>query len=127
LLSETQVDGSAPSASDQFEKSGAAIAASRPDLLANVSHAQQRVLGLLLAGLTEPQIADRIARSRHTVHDHTKAIYSAMKVNNRVQLVLLFSSPAAPAAAADTRPEVRTARMATPITPSMRGYEKAVG
>ena len=69
------------------------IAASRPDLLAKVSPAQQKVLELLLTGLTEPQIAERIGRSRHTVHDHTKAIYAALNVSNRVQLVLTFSAP----------------------------------
>ncbi len=78
---------------DQFERHGSAIAAQRPDLLRRVSDAQRRVLELLLAGLTEPQVAERIGRSRHTVHDHTKAIYQSLSVNNRVQLVLLFSQP----------------------------------
>lgn len=72
---------------------GGAMAAQRPDLLGLVSDAQRRVLELLLEGQTEPQIAERLGRSRHTVHDHTKAIYSALKVNNRVQLVLLFANP----------------------------------
>lgn len=84
----------------RFEASGLTIAASRPDLLSKVSTAQQRVLEFLLAGLTEPQIADRIGRSRHTVHDHTKAIYASLNVKNRVQLVLLFSQP--PVAATPT-------------------------
>lgn len=84
----------------RFENSGASIAAQRPDLLTRVSAAQQRVLEFLLGGLTEPQIAEKIGRSRHTVHDHTKAIYSSLNVNNRVQLVLLFSQPQAPIAAA---------------------------
>lgn len=75
----------------RFENSGSQIAQQRPDLMARVSNAQGRVLEFLLAGLTEPQIAEKIGRSRHTVHDHTKAIYSALNVNNRVQLVLLFS------------------------------------
>ncbi|GEM_PF-1482253 len=75
----------------RFENSGAQVAAQRPDLVNRVSNAQGRVLEFLLAGLTEPQIAEKIGRSRHTVHDHTKAIYSALNVNNRVQLVLLFS------------------------------------
>ncbi|MBL9000752.1 MAG: helix-turn-helix transcriptional regulator [Phycisphaerae bacterium] len=79
----------------RFEASGLNIAASRPDLLSKVSTAQQRVLEFLLAGLTEPQIAERIGRSRHTVHDHTKAIYASLNVKNRVQLVLLFSQPPA--------------------------------
>jgi DNA-binding NarL/FixJ family response regulator len=52
----------------------------------------QRVLEYLLEGHTEPQIAEYISRSRHTVHDHTKAIYQALGVNGRVQLVLMFSS-----------------------------------
>lgn len=78
---------------ETFEARGAVIAASRPDLLAKVSDAQRRVLELLLAGLTEPEVAERLSRSRHTVHDHTKAIYSSLNVNNRVQLVLLFSRP----------------------------------
>ena len=106
---------------DRFERSGAAIAVSRPDLLANVSQAQQRVLELLLAGLTEPQIAERIGRSRHTVHDHTKAIYAALRVSNRVQLVLMFSgTPGAPMAApAAPKPEAqRATRLATVIAPT---------
>lgn len=70
---------------------GAALAKSRPELCSKLSDAQRVVLEHLLDGLTEPQIAERLARSRHTVHDHTKAIYQALDVNSRVQLVLLFS------------------------------------
>jgi DNA-binding NarL/FixJ family response regulator len=51
------------------------------------------VLELLLSGLTEPQIADKLSRSKHTVHDHVKAIYATLGVSGRVPLVLLFSSP----------------------------------
>jgi len=87
-------------AADNFEQHGTSIARQRPDLMNRVSDAQRRVLELLLAGLTEPQIAERLGRSRHTVHDHTKAIYQTLAVNNRVQLVLLFSQPAPAGAAA---------------------------
>jgi DNA-binding NarL/FixJ family response regulator len=73
---------------------GAALLKKRPDLCARLSDAQVKVLEYLLEGLTEPQIADLLNRSRHTVHDHTKAIYGAMGVNSRVQLVLLFTMPA---------------------------------
>lgn len=59
-------------------------------LLAKLSDSQLRVLAYLLAGLTEPQIAVKIHRSRHTVHDHTKAIYSVFGVKRRVQLVLML-------------------------------------
>lgn len=62
----------------------------RLDLLSRLSDAQRRVLYHLLAGLTEPQIAAKVSRSRHTVHDHTKAIYAALGVQRRVQLVHLF-------------------------------------
>jgi DNA-binding NarL/FixJ family response regulator len=72
---------------------GAQLAASRPELLTKVSEAQRVVLEYLLEGLTEPQIAERIGRSRHTVHDHTKAIYASLGVSSRVHLVLLFSQP----------------------------------
>ncbi len=72
---------------------GAALLKNRADLCAKLSDAQLRVLEFLLEGHTEPQIADFINRSRHTVHDHTKAIYQALGVNGRVQLVLLFSAP----------------------------------
>ncbi|MBS0196797.1 MAG: response regulator transcription factor [Planctomycetes bacterium] len=94
-LHSNSASGEALTGGGRFENTGATIAASRPDLLSKVSTAQQRVLEFLLAGLTEPQIAEKIGRSRHTVHDHTKAIYSALNVNNRVQLVLLFSQPPA--------------------------------
>lgn len=102
----------------RFENSGQQIAAARPDLMGRVSNAQARVLEFLLAGLTEPQIAEKIGRSRHTVHDHTKAIYSALNVNNRVQLVLLFSQQAAPAAApvAAPAPIAAAPQQARPIT-----------
>src|SRR3954471_10098920 len=102
---------------DRFERSGSAIAASRPDLLSSVSQAQQRVLELLLAGLTEPQIAERIGRSRHTVHDHTKAIYAALRVSNRVQLVLLFSGTPAQQPAPKPGDPHRATRLATVIQP----------
>jgi DNA-binding NarL/FixJ family response regulator len=71
---------------------GAALAKTRPELTANLSEAQVKVLEYLLEGYTEPQIAEQISRSRHTVHDHTKAIYQALGVNGRVQLVLMFAN-----------------------------------
>ena len=45
-------------------------------------------------GLWTPQeIAAKIDRSRHTVHDHTQAIYASLGVRSRVELVLLFAHP----------------------------------
>jgi DNA-binding NarL/FixJ family response regulator len=73
---------------------GAMMANSRPDLTNKLSPAQRRVLEYLLEGQTESQIAEHVDRSRHTVHDHTKAIYQTFGVRSRVQLVLLFSAKA---------------------------------
>lgn len=59
-------------------------------LLARLSESQIQVLGYLLMGHTEPQIAEQLHRSRHTVHDHTKAIYAVCGVSRRVHLVQSF-------------------------------------
>lgn len=50
--------------------------------------AQRGVLCHLLEGGTEAEIAKRIFRSRYTVHDHVRAIYAALGVKNRLELVL---------------------------------------
>ncbi len=44
---------------------------------------EAEVLRLLAEGLTDPQIADRLFVSRHTVNAHTKAIYGKLGVNTR--------------------------------------------
>ncbi len=68
----------------------------RTDLTAKLAPAQVRVLQGLLAGSTETEIAAEIGRSRHTVHDHTKAIYGRLNVRNRCELVLRFVNLSAP-------------------------------
>ncbi|MBI1189555.1 MAG: hypothetical protein GC200_02595 [Tepidisphaera sp.] len=85
--------GSAVRSIEELEHQGQRISQSRPDLLRRVSDAQRKVLDLLIVGCTEPQIAERLGRSKHTVHDHTKAIYAQLGVKSRVHLVLLFSRP----------------------------------
>lgn len=62
----------------------------RKRLLARLSESQIQVLGYLLMGHTEPAIAETLHRSRHTVHDHTKAIYATCGVTRRVHLVQSF-------------------------------------
>lgn len=76
-----------------FEARAESIVTSRPDLTRQLSPAQVAVLRFLLAGYSEPEVAEKLNRSRHTVHDHTKAIYAALKVETRVQLLLLFAAP----------------------------------
>lgn len=48
---------------------------------------QREVLTLLLFGLSEKVIAFRVGLSRHTVHEHVKAIYRVMLVNSRAELM----------------------------------------
>lgn len=84
---------SEPPALTPSSSPGVAIASSRPDLAALAGDKQRAVLELLLEGHSEPFIAEQLGRSRHTVHDHTKTIYSNLGVKSRVQLVLLFSAP----------------------------------
>lgn len=55
-----------------------------------MSDSQRQVLGYLLMGMTEPQIATKLHRSRHTIHDHTKAIYALIGVKRRVHLLQQF-------------------------------------
>lgn len=55
-------------------------------LLDELSASQRAVVLLLLDGLSEAQVARRLSRSHHTVHDHTRAIYAAWGVSSRLQL-----------------------------------------
>lgn len=65
----------------------------------SLTPAQLAVVPYLLEGLTEGEIAERVFRSKHTIHDHIKSIYAATGVRNRAQLVRLFlSEPATPTA-----------------------------
>lgn len=68
------------------------------EALSRLTPAQKSVLPYLLAGETEAEIARRIFRSRYTVHDHARAIYSALSVRNRVELVLKLSQNSFPGA-----------------------------
>lgn len=49
---------------------------------------ERTVCGLLLEGLTEPEIARRMKRSFHTVHAHVRNIHQALGVHNRARLVI---------------------------------------
>lgn len=76
----------------------------RREQLERLSDSQRQVLGYLLMGFTEPQIAAKLHRSRHTIHDHTKAIYLACGVTRRVHLVHHFEGINAAALAAGNLP-----------------------
>jgi DNA-binding CsgD family transcriptional regulator len=54
-----------------------------------LSEAQQRVFALLVGGLSEKLIAARLGLSRCTVHNHVGAIYKALGVHSRAELMAL--------------------------------------
>lgn len=58
----------------------------------HLSPRQRAVLGCLTAGATEKQIAAQLAMSRHTTHDHIKAVYRAFGVHRRSQLLGLVAA-----------------------------------
>jgi DNA-binding CsgD family transcriptional regulator len=47
---------------------------------------QRRVAELVASGLTNRQVADRLAMSPHTVEAHLSAIYRALEIQSRAQL-----------------------------------------
>lgn len=61
---------------------------------ANVLHRSQwlsplehRVMEMLSTGHDVPSIAMKLARSRHTIHDHVKSLHRKMGINSRAELV----------------------------------------
>jgi DNA-binding CsgD family transcriptional regulator len=53
----------------------------------------RELLGLLLAGEGEKQIARQLSISRHTVHAHVKALYAAFQASSRAELLARFVAP----------------------------------
>jgi DNA-binding CsgD family transcriptional regulator len=62
----------------------------RTALLDRLSGPQAEVAHLLIQGLTEAQIGKALHRSRHTIHDHVKAVYSALGVGSRTGLLRVW-------------------------------------
>ena len=58
-----------------------------------LSPAQERVFQLLIAGFGEKQISTRLELSRHTVHNHVRAIYHHYFVHSRAELLARFLQP----------------------------------
>ncbi len=54
---------------------------------AELTGAQRRVFNLLLLGLDDHQIAEKLFVSPHTVHNHLRAIYHTFKVHSRAELL----------------------------------------
>jgi pSer/pThr/pTyr-binding forkhead associated (FHA) protein len=60
-----------------------------------LTKAQLEVLRLVLQGLDEASIANRLNRSAHTVHTHLKAIFRQFGVHSRAELIVKVVSPRA--------------------------------
>jgi DNA-binding NarL/FixJ family response regulator len=59
----------------------------RPAAQSSLSPRQQEVLQLIAAGQTNAEIAKRLFLSRHTVKQHTSALYRKLRVKNRTHAV----------------------------------------
>lgn len=70
----------------------------RRRLMDRLRPTQQALVPMLVEGLAESQIAERIGRSKHTVHDHTKKIYRALGIHTRLDLAALWNGYEASAA-----------------------------
>jgi len=57
----------------------------------DLSKAQRRVFELLLEGHAEKTIARKLGLSQHTVHNHTRAIYTRFGVHSRAQMLVVFA------------------------------------
>jgi ATP/maltotriose-dependent transcriptional regulator MalT len=52
-----------------------------------LSERERTVLELLAGGATNPEIADSLHLSKHTVKEHTSAVYRKLGVRNRTEAV----------------------------------------
>lgn len=50
--------------------------------------AQEEIVELILKGRSEPEIAKRLGKSRHTIHAHLKIIYRRFDVHSRAELIV---------------------------------------
>lgn len=68
----------------------------RSAIVRSLSDAQRRVFPLLMAGLTEREIGDKLGRSPHTIHDHVRCIYDAFGVRSKHELIARWSGTRLP-------------------------------
>ena len=81
---------------------------------------EQLILVELVSGASVREIAERIDRSPHTVHDHVKSLHRKLNASSRGELVSRYlgfhaSSPAATRPETKAQPEIQT-RKARPIS-----------
>mgnify|MGYP004451168847 CR=1 FL=1 len=90
------------------------------DFTQTLTSREQLILVELVSGASVREIAERIDRSPHTVHDHVKSLHRKLNASSRGELVSRYlgfhaSSPAAARPDAKDEPEIQT-RKARPIS-----------
>jgi len=65
------------------------IAAQQPQLGDDLTSREREVLGLMVEGLTNPEIADRLSISRATATTHVSHILHKLRVTNRAEAIVL--------------------------------------
>jgi DNA-binding NarL/FixJ family response regulator len=60
----------------------------RREVEARLTRRESQVLGCLLRGASEKEVASDLAISQHTVHSHVKSIYKAHRVSSRAALLV---------------------------------------
>jgi DNA-binding NarL/FixJ family response regulator len=71
----------------RMASAGLSPMAYRPAAQSSLSARQQEILRLIAAGQTNAEIAQRLFLSRHTVKQHTSALYRKLNVKNRTHAV----------------------------------------
>jgi DNA-binding NarL/FixJ family response regulator len=69
---------------------GPAPSDTSPRQLTSLTHREHDVLGLLSKGHPDKEIAQRLAISIHTVHEHVKNIFEKLAVHNRTEAVVKY-------------------------------------
>ena len=72
---------------DDSTRSGVATDEDYEQHLSRLTPAQRRVYDLFLEGLIEKEVGTRLGIKPNTVHDHAKAIYKALSVSTRGELI----------------------------------------
>jgi DNA-binding CsgD family transcriptional regulator len=78
----------------------------RRALMARLSLARQRVLTLMVEGLTTLEIGQKLERSPHTVHDHILGIFRTFGVNSRREVLDLWCGRTMPPPPAPEEPSL---------------------
>jgi DNA-binding CsgD family transcriptional regulator len=87
-LTELGCDGWADEASAQLER----VAARKPAPAGQLTTAERRVAALAAAGLSNKEIATRLAISVSTVETHLKRCYAKLRVSSRTQLTTALTA-----------------------------------